>query len=102
MKNFGSSMLWFWVGYIVVTLIGILHTVFNIYCLKMSPMDENSMVEGYEKTKPWHPLYNIIIFNLFRCADRRRSLGGHLHRFRPFRLGDHKAPVEPELQGLLY
>ena len=64
MKNFGSSMLWFWVGYIVVTLIGILHTVFNIYCLKMSPMDENSMGEGYEKTKPWHPLYNIIIFSI--------------------------------------
>ena len=29
MKNFGSSMLWFWLGYIVVTLIGILHTVFT-------------------------------------------------------------------------
>ena len=23
------------------------------------------MGEGYEKTKPWHPLYNIILFSLF-------------------------------------
>ncbi len=23
------------------------------------------MLEGYEKTKSWHPLYNIIIFSLF-------------------------------------
>ena len=31
----------------------------------MKPMDKNSMGEGYEKTKPWHPLYNIIFFSLF-------------------------------------
>lgn len=23
------------------------------------------MGEGYEKTKPWHPLYNIVVFTLF-------------------------------------
>ena len=28
-------------------------------------MDENGMGEAYEKTKPWHPLYNIILFALF-------------------------------------
>ncbi|WP_232007638.1 hypothetical protein [Streptococcus equinus] len=28
-------------------------------------MDENGMGEGYEKTKPWHPLYNIVLFSLF-------------------------------------
>lgn len=31
----------------------------------MKPMDNKSMGEGYEKTKPWHPLYNIILFTLF-------------------------------------
>lgn len=31
----------------------------------MKPMDKNSMGEGYEKTKPWHPLYNIILFSIF-------------------------------------
>lgn len=65
MRSFGFSMLWFWVSYIVVTVIGILHTVFNIYVLKMSPMDESSMGEGYERTKPWHPLYNIVCFTFF-------------------------------------
>lgn len=65
MQNFGISMLWFWICYIIVTMVGILHTVFNIYVLKMSPMDKNSMGEGYERTKPWHPLYNIILFSFF-------------------------------------
>lgn len=65
MADFGMSMLWFWLAYIIVTLIGIGHTVFNIFVLKMSPMDENSMGEDYEKTKPWHPLYNIVVFTIF-------------------------------------
>lgn len=65
MQNFGYSMLMFWAAYLIVTVIGILHTIFNIYVLHMKPMDENSMGEGYEKTKPWHPLYNIVLFSLF-------------------------------------
>lgn len=65
MQNFGMSMLWFWVCYIIVTLVGMLHTIFNIYVLHMKPMDKESMGEGYEKTKPWHPLYNIILFSIF-------------------------------------
>ena len=68
MQNFGMSMLWFWVCYAIVTCVGILHTIFNIYVLKMKPMDENGMGEGYEKTKPWHPLYNIISFSIFGFA----------------------------------
>ena len=63
MQNFGMSMIWFWVCYLLVTVVGILHTVFNIYVLHMKPMDSESMGEGYEKTKPWHPLYNIILFS---------------------------------------
>lgn len=65
MQNFGMSMLWFWISYILVTLVGILHTIFNIYVLHMKPMDDKSMGEGYEKTKPWHPLYNIVLFTVF-------------------------------------
>jgi len=30
-----------------------------------SMKDSPGMGEGYEKTKPWHPLYNIIIFPIF-------------------------------------
>lgn len=65
MQDFGYSMLMFWVAYFIVTFIGIMHTIFNIYVLHMKPMDENGMGEGYEKTKPWHPLYNILVFSLF-------------------------------------
>jgi len=65
MQNFLMSMLWFWVCYIAVTIVGILHTVFNIYVLGMKPMDQNGMGEAYERTKPWHPLYNILLFTLF-------------------------------------
>ena len=65
MQDFGHSMVMFWSAYLIVTCIGIAHTIFNIYVLHMQPMDENGMGEGYEKTKPWHPLYNIILFTLF-------------------------------------
>lgn len=65
MQDFPRSMLMFWICYILVTLVGIGHTVFNIYVRHMKPMDEHSMGEGYEKTKPWHPLYNILLFTLF-------------------------------------
>ena len=66
MRNFGMSMLWFWLAYLIVTLIGIGHTIFNITVLHCKSMkDSPGMGEGYEKTKPWHPLYNIVIFSLF-------------------------------------
>lgn len=66
MENFGFSMLWYWVAYLIVTGIGIAHTIFNIVVLHMKSMkDSPGMGEGYEKTKPWHPLYNIIIFPIF-------------------------------------
>lgn len=68
MENFGFSMLWYWLAYFLVTFIGMLHTVFNITVLHMKSMkDSPGMGEGYEKTKPWHPLYNIVIFPLFAC-----------------------------------
>lgn len=66
MKNIAFLFLWYAAAYIVVTIIGILHTVFNIFVLHMRSMKESEgMGEGYEKTKPWHPLYNIIIFPIF-------------------------------------
>ena len=66
MERFGFSMLWYWVAYFIVTGIGVLHTVFNITFLHMGSMKEGpGMGEGYEKTKPWHPLYNVIVFPIF-------------------------------------
>lgn len=64
MQNFGYSMLWYWLGYLFATVCGILHTVFNIYVRHMKSMDAHSMGEGYERTKPFHPLYNIILFSI--------------------------------------
>ena len=62
MQDFGLSMLWFWIAYIIVTLIGILHTIFNIYVLHMKPMDKESMGEGYEK--PNHGIHcTILLFS---------------------------------------
>ena len=66
MKNLGLSLMWFFIAYTLVTWIGILHTIFNIKVLHMKSMKASpGMGEGYEKTKPWHPLYNIIIFPVF-------------------------------------
>lgn len=66
MRNFAFSMLWYWLAYAIVTGIGIAHTIFNITVLHMKSMkDSPGMGEGYERTKPWHPLYNIIVFPLF-------------------------------------
>ena len=66
MENFGLSLIYYWSAYFIVTLVGVLHTIFNIVVLHMKSMkDSPGMGEGYEKTKPWHPLYNIIIFPIF-------------------------------------
>ena len=66
MENTAYLYLWYFAAYVLVTLTGVLHTVFNITVLHMKSMvDSPGMGEGYERTKPWHPLYNIIIFPPF-------------------------------------
>lgn len=61
-KDIGMSLLWYWISYVVVTWIGIGHTIFNILVLHMGSMAQGpGLGEGYEMTKPWHPLYNIIL-----------------------------------------
>lgn len=65
-KDFGRSMLWYWISYFVVTMIGVGHTIFNVAVLHMGSMAQGpGLGEGYEATKPWHPLYNIIFFTIF-------------------------------------
>lgn len=68
--NFGLSMLWFWICYIIVTIIGILHTCFNWKVLKMEndptkPIKSMYDIVAYAKTVPYHPLYNIILWPVF-------------------------------------
>ncbi len=66
MENTAYLFLWYFAAYVLVTLTGVLHTVFNITVLHMKSMvGSPGMGEGYERTKPWHPLYNIIIFPPF-------------------------------------
>ena len=65
-KDIGMSLLWYWISYVVVTWVGIGHTIFNILVLGMKSMAEGpGLGQGYEMTKPWHPLYNIILFTIF-------------------------------------
>ena len=65
MGNFWLTILFYFIAYIVVTLIGVGHTIFNIKVRHFKSMkDSPGMGEAYEKTKPWHPLYNIVIFTL--------------------------------------
>lgn len=65
MQEMGWSFVWFSIAYILVGLIGISHTIFNIYALYMKPMDPEGLGEGYRKTKPWHVLYALSVFALF-------------------------------------
>lgn len=72
-KDIGMSLLWYWIGYSVVTAVGIGHTIFNILVLHMKSMAEGpGLGQGYEMTKPWHPLYNIILFTLFGILYLRK------------------------------
>lgn len=61
-----QSMLWFWSAYLVVTMVGVLHTVFNWKVLGMDDegVEINSFydVSSYRATLPWHPFYNILLF----------------------------------------
>ena len=64
-RQFGRSMLWYWISYLAVTMIGVGHTFFNVLVLHMGSMAEGpGFGEGYEATRPWHPLYNLIIFTV--------------------------------------
>ncbi len=64
--NVGMLLLWLVVGYVIVTWIGVGHTIYNVKVLHMKSMKESEgFGEAYEKTKPWHPLYNIIVFPIF-------------------------------------
>lgn len=72
-KDIGMSLLWYWIGYVAVTWVGIGHTIFNILVLHMKSMAEGpGLGQGYEMTKPWHPLYNIILFTVFGILYLRK------------------------------
>jgi len=65
----GLYLLLIFVPYVLVTLVGIGHTIFNWKILKMGLKKEEitSMydVVPYVKTIPFNPIYNIIIWTIF-------------------------------------
>lgn len=67
--NIALFILWLFIAYMIVTLIGIGHTCFNWKVLKMKNRKEkiNTMYDivAYAKTVPYHPLYNIMIWPIF-------------------------------------
>jgi hypothetical protein len=67
--NIGYFILVFCLAYIITTLVGIAHTIFNWKVLKMENKVEKITtmydVVAYAKTVPFHPLYNIIIWPVF-------------------------------------
>ena len=80
--NLGLSMIWFWAAYVLVSIIGVMHTVFNWKVLKMEiPKDvevKPSQVPAYIKTKPFHVLYNILIFPVFAYVYLKQIDPGNL------------------------
>ena len=72
-KDIKMSLIWYAICYVAVTWVGIGHTIFNILVLGMSGMSEGpGLGVGYEMTKPWHPLYNIILFTVFAILYLRK------------------------------
>ncbi|MCR4674001.1 MAG: hypothetical protein K5675_03245 [Lachnospiraceae bacterium] len=66
--NTGMLVLWLFVAYVIVTWIGVGHTIFNVKVLHMKSMKESEgLGEAYESTRPWHLLYNLIVFPIFGC-----------------------------------
>ena len=59
MQRFGMSMLWFWVCYIAVTCVGILHCVFKVVIPHPWSL---SFKEFYVRYQPHITLIYIIIF----------------------------------------
>ena len=65
----GLYMLCYWSAYVVVTLLGIGHTIFNWKVLKIETKKTEVAtiydIVPYAKTVPFHPLYNIIVWPIF-------------------------------------
>lgn len=65
MENFGMAMLWYWTAYLLVTAVGILHTIFNITVLHMKSMkDSPGMGEDTKKQSPGI-LYITLLYSQF-------------------------------------
>ncbi len=59
-----TPLKYFFISYFLVTLIAILHTGFNLFFYKLSPKKIDNIWTAFNKTKPFHFLYNLFIFTI--------------------------------------
>ena len=63
--NIGNVILWFAIGYVGATVASTIHTGINIGVRKMGfDRKHPNKSEGFVKTQPYHPLYDIVIFTI--------------------------------------
>lgn len=63
MDNFWLAILFYAIAYIAVVLIGVGHAqLYGAFHHLKSKKKKSSAHETFKKTKPWHPLYNLILF----------------------------------------
>ena len=66
--HFPKALGFLCLAYFAITLIGVLHTVFNALVLNMPAPDVIKTVydyPAYAATVPFHPVYNLILWPLF-------------------------------------
>ena len=63
MEIISESFLYFIAGYLLVLLVGALHTVFNVHVMRLPARDGEKMGEAYIRTRRYHPIYNLILFS---------------------------------------
>ena len=56
-----NSLPWFVIGYLLTSAMDALHTLFNVQIRKIPNIRENGIAEAYERTRKYHPIYNLIL-----------------------------------------
>ena len=66
--SLGWLIVLFWTAYVVITLVGVGHTLFNWKVLGIGDRAESKPavrmldVEAYARTVPYHPVYNLVLW----------------------------------------
>ncbi len=77
MDNYWISIVYYFIAYALVNLIGIIHVTINKKFLRMgnTPADsESNFTAAYKKTIPFQPFYTLVIFPVF-AGMYLRTLG---------------------------
>ena len=63
MEELSQSSLWFASAYLLVLVIGVLHTTFNVHVMRLPVRNEKGLGEAYSRTRRYHPIYNLIVYS---------------------------------------